>query len=67
MIYWLTSTAGSSAQIYYESAPFLPTAPEPPSLPPLPVPLGVAVFPHDIILAHQAPSRTKLPEHRALD
>jgi epoxide hydrolase len=50
MIYWLTGTAGSSAQIYYESAPFLPTAPEPPSLPPLPVPLGVAVFPRDIIL-----------------
>jgi microsomal epoxide hydrolase len=49
-IYWLTGTAGLSAQIYYESAPFLPTAPVPPSLPPLPVPLGVAVFPHDIIL-----------------
>jgi pimeloyl-ACP methyl ester carboxylesterase len=50
MIYWLTGTAGSSAQIYYESAPFLPTAPATPSLPPLPVPLGVAVFPRDIIL-----------------
>src|SRR5262245_22502350 len=50
MIYWLTGTAGSSAQIYYESASFLPTAPVTPSLPPVPVPLGVAVFPHDIIL-----------------
>jgi microsomal epoxide hydrolase len=50
MIYWLTATAGSSAQIYYESAPFLPTAPATPSLPPLRVPLGVAVFPRDIIL-----------------
>jgi epoxide hydrolase len=50
MIYLLTGTAGSSAQIYYESAPFLPTAPVAPSLPPLPVPLGVAVFPRDIIL-----------------
>jgi epoxide hydrolase len=50
MTYWLTRTAGSSAQIYHESAPFLPTAPATPSLPPLPVPLGVAVFPRDIIL-----------------
>jgi epoxide hydrolase len=50
MIYWLTGTAGSSAQIYYESAPFLPTAPATPGLPPLRVPLGVAVFPRDIIL-----------------
>jgi microsomal epoxide hydrolase len=49
-IYWLTATAGSSAQLYYEAADFLPTAPTPPSLPPLPVPLGVAVYPHDIIL-----------------
>jgi pimeloyl-ACP methyl ester carboxylesterase len=49
-IYWLTATAGSSAQLYYEAADFLPTAPAPPSPPPLPVPLGVAVYPHDILL-----------------
>jgi epoxide hydrolase len=49
-IYWLTATAGSSAQLYYEAADFLPTAPTPPSLPPLPVPVGVAVYPHDIVL-----------------
>jgi pimeloyl-ACP methyl ester carboxylesterase len=49
-IYWLTGTAGSSAQLYYEAADFLPTAPAPPSLPPLPVPLGEAVYPHDILL-----------------
>jgi pimeloyl-ACP methyl ester carboxylesterase len=49
MIYWLTGTAGSSAQIYYESAPFLSTAAATPNLPPLPVSLGVAVFPRDII------------------
>jgi epoxide hydrolase len=49
-IYWLTATAGSSAQLYYEAADFLPTAPTPPRLPPLPVPVGVAVFPHDIVL-----------------
>jgi epoxide hydrolase len=50
-IYWLTATAGSSAQIYVEGADLLPTAVRPPSPPPpLKVPLGVAVFPHDIFL-----------------
>jgi epoxide hydrolase len=49
-IYWLTGTAGSSAQPYYEAAEFLPTAPAPPRLPPLPVSVGVAVYPHDIVL-----------------
>jgi epoxide hydrolase len=48
-IYWLTATAGSSAQLYYEAADSLPTAPTPPKPPP-PVPLGVAVYPHDILL-----------------
>jgi epoxide hydrolase len=51
MIYWLTKTAGSSAQVYVEVADMLPTAPAPPPPPPpLTVPLGVAVFPHDIFL-----------------
>lgn len=51
MLYWLTRTAGSSAQLYYEIAPLLPiaSAPPPPQ-PPNPVPLGVAVFPHDLFL-----------------
>ena len=50
-IYWLTATAGSSAQLYVETAAMLPTAAvRPPAPPPLSVPLGVAVFPHDIIL-----------------
>src|SRR4029453_10748904 len=49
-IYWLTATAGPSAHLYYEAADFLPTAPTPPRLPPLPVPVGVAGFPHDIVL-----------------
>src|SRR5262249_37363560 len=48
-IYWLTGTAGPSAQLYYEAAGFLPTAPPPPTLPPLPVPLAVAAYPPDII------------------
>ncbi|WP_422771042.1 epoxide hydrolase family protein [Plantactinospora sp. WMMC1484] len=48
MLYWLTATAGSSAQFYYETADQLPTAATPPAAPPpLPVPLGVAVFPRD--------------------
>ncbi|AVT32351.1 epoxide hydrolase [Plantactinospora sp. BC1] len=48
MLYWLTATAGSSAQFYFETADQLPTAPTPPAAPPpLPVPLGVAVFPRD--------------------
>ncbi|MEN3310442.1 MAG: epoxide hydrolase [Micromonosporaceae bacterium] len=47
-IYWLTATAGSSAQLYVEMADLLPTAATPPGPPPpLPVPLGVAVFPRD--------------------
>lgn len=52
MLYWLTSTAGSSAQFYYEMADFLPTspaqAPQGPSEP-IPVPLGVGVYPADLI------------------
>ena len=49
-VYCLTASAGSSAQLYYEAADFPSTAPAPPSLPPLPAPLGVAVYPHDIVL-----------------
>jgi microsomal epoxide hydrolase len=49
-IYWLTATAGSSAQFYYEGAEGVRRAArgEPP--PPVPVPVGVAVFPHDIFV-----------------
>jgi len=51
MMYWLTSTGGSSANFYFEIADILPTAPTPPSPPPpLPVPLGVAVYAHDASL-----------------
>ncbi|MFT4038809.1 MAG: epoxide hydrolase [Thermomicrobiales bacterium] len=42
-IYWFTQTAGSSARIYYESVAGRGT----PN--PCPVPVGVAVFPHDIV------------------
>jgi pimeloyl-ACP methyl ester carboxylesterase len=51
MIYWLTATAGSAANFYYEIADLLPTAATPPSPPPpLPIPLGVAVYPQDAAL-----------------
>jgi pimeloyl-ACP methyl ester carboxylesterase len=45
-IYWLTRTAGSSAQTYYESAAQLPINVKEGRFPPIPVPLGVAIFPH---------------------
>jgi pimeloyl-ACP methyl ester carboxylesterase len=47
-IYWFTGTSGSLARLYFESARGrgVPN--------PLPVPLGVAVFPHDILLPVRA-------------
>ncbi|WP_433386134.1 epoxide hydrolase family protein [Micromonospora sp. KLBMP9576] len=58
MIYWLTNTAGSSAQLYYEVTEQQRQATEDPNAEmlagyrerPLVVPLGVAVFPGDCIL-----------------
>ncbi|MEV8341395.1 epoxide hydrolase family protein [Streptomyces niveus] len=48
MLYWLTNTAASSARLYYENA-------HPQSWPqPSPTPLGVAVFPHDVVLPIRA-------------
>lgn len=44
-VYWFTATAGSSAQLYYESADFLPISGNAGRYFPLSVPLGVAVFP----------------------
>jgi epoxide hydrolase len=51
-IYWFTATAGSSAALYYEDADSLRSigAGEAPPPPPVTVPVGVAVFPHDILL-----------------
>ena len=50
MIYWLTATAGSSAQLYYESShtdmDFVRTWAGPW---PLAMPVGVAVFPKDAV------------------
>jgi microsomal epoxide hydrolase len=50
-IYWLTATAGSSAQLYFEMADLLPNdSTPPPAPPPLPVPLAIAAFAHDASL-----------------
>ncbi|HLJ99553.1 MAG TPA: alpha/beta hydrolase, partial [Streptosporangiaceae bacterium] len=50
-IYWLTATAGSAANLYFEVADLLPIAVPPPSAPPpLPAPLGVAVYAQDAAL-----------------
>ncbi len=44
-IYWVTQTAGSAARYYYDSSRAdLPTVP-------VTVPTGIAVFPHDILVA----------------
>jgi microsomal epoxide hydrolase len=49
-IYWLTATAGSSAQFYYEGAAGVRAAAAGTVPPPLTVPVGVAVFPEDIFV-----------------
>ena len=49
-IYWFTQTAGSAAQFYYEGAPAVRAAVSGQLPPPIPVPVGVAVFPKDIFL-----------------
>lgn len=50
MIYWLTATAGSSAQLYYEIADLLPCNTAGWKVAPNPVPLAVAVYPKDMFL-----------------
>jgi epoxide hydrolase len=48
MVYWLTKTGVSSAHFYYDNADSMPTAPTPPALPPpVGLPFGVSIFPHD--------------------
>jgi pimeloyl-ACP methyl ester carboxylesterase len=49
-IYWLTRTAGSSAHFYYEGAEMMRMAASGAAPPPISVPVGVAVFPHDPFL-----------------
>ncbi|MFC3987319.1 epoxide hydrolase family protein [Actinoplanes siamensis] len=49
-IYWFTATAGSSAQHYYEGAQDLRLAASGARPDPIKVPVGVAVFPHDVLV-----------------
>ncbi|MCB5165655.1 epoxide hydrolase [Streptomyces bambusae] len=49
-IYWLTATAGPSANFYYEGAEGVRKVAAGILPPPLTVPVGVAVFPHDIFV-----------------
>ncbi|MEV0401530.1 epoxide hydrolase family protein [Actinoallomurus sp. NPDC050550] len=49
-IYWFTKTIGSSAHFYYEGAAAVAQAISGVVPPPVPVPVGVAVFPHDVFL-----------------
>jgi microsomal epoxide hydrolase len=49
-IYWLTATAGSSAQFYYEGAEGVRQAVAGTPPPPVNAPVGVAVFPHDLFV-----------------
>ena len=59
-LYWLTATAGSSAQLYYESehldADFVRTWAGPW---PLAMPVGVAVFPKDAVAADPSGGRRR--------
>lgn len=49
-LYWFTASAGSSAQLYYEGAQGMRMAASGIAPPPITVPVGVAVFRHDIFL-----------------
>ena len=60
-IYWLTATAGSSAQFYYEGAAAVRAAASGAKPPPVTVPVGVAVFPHDIFLPVRRLAERDLP------
>ncbi|MFD0201045.1 MULTISPECIES: epoxide hydrolase family protein [Saccharothrix] len=61
-LYWLTATAGSSAQLYFEMADQLPDPTKPPVVPPpLPLPLAVAVHPHDSALPIRRIAEPRFP------
>ena len=61
-LYWVTRTAGTSANTYFEIADVLPTAmTPPPAPPPLPTPLGVAVYAGDSALPIRALADPQFP------
>jgi pimeloyl-ACP methyl ester carboxylesterase len=49
-IYWFTQSAGPSAHFYYEGAEGVAAAIAGVRFPPLTMPVGVAVFPHDTVV-----------------
>ncbi len=60
-LYWLTATAGTSAHFYAEGAEELADTAGGASVPPVPVPLGVAVFAHDILQPLRRVAERDLP------
>lgn len=70
-MYWLTATAGSSAQFYFEGAEGMRQVVAGASPPPVTAPIAVAVFPKDIFLPirriaqHQYPSISRWTEFEA--
>jgi pimeloyl-ACP methyl ester carboxylesterase len=61
-IFWLTGTAGSSAQIYFEMADQLPNDAKPVIVPPpLPVPLAIASYAYDAALPVRRIAEARFP------
>jgi epoxide hydrolase len=60
-LYWLTGTAGSSAQFYYEGAEGVRRQASGAVPPPIGVPVGVAVFPRDIFVPIRRLAERDLP------
>lgn len=60
-LYWFTSAAGPSAQLYYESAEGMRMAATGAAPPPMQVPLGVAVFHEDICVPVRALAEKHYP------
>jgi len=60
-VYWFTRTAGSSARMYHEFTDVLPITVAQQAPPPLPVPLGVAVYPRDPIQPVRAWAEQRFP------
>lgn len=61
-LYWLTGSSGTSAELYFEDADSLPGGSGGETE--LTVPLGVAVFPHDILLPLRALAERDFPTLR---
>ncbi|OXM54064.1 epoxide hydrolase [Amycolatopsis thailandensis] len=61
-LYWLTGTAGSSGHLYCDNVEFMPTSGgDPQPLPPIPGPVGVAVYAHDLAQPIRSLAEKALP------